>query len=146
MSTILLDIIPMVFSLLMGAYTTHKKQEAEDLHLERIYALKATAAARGDKSPGSSWSRKFIVQSVIGSLFLFPMLLTVFNFFAHLHGVDPIAIYVPKEVMYGGFLSFLWSEKTIEYIPIYGFVLMPIHILIAQIITGYYFGSSAMKR
>lgn len=136
----------MVFSLLMGAWTTHKKQEAEDLHLERIYALKATAVARADQSSQAGWSRKFIVQSVIGSLFLFPMLLTVFNFVAHLKGVNPIAIYVPEEVMYGGLLSFLWSEETIKYIPIYGFVLMPIHILIAQIITGYYFGSSAMKR
>jgi len=146
MTTILLDILPMVFSLIMGAYTTHKKQEAEDLHLERIYALKATAAARADKSRGASYSRKFIVQSVIGSLFLFPMILTILNFFGHLYGVDPVAIYVPKEVMYGGLLSLIFTAEAVEYIPIHGFVLMPIHILIAQIITGYYFGASAMKR
>lgn len=146
MSTLILDILPMIFSIILGAYTTHKKQEAQDLHEERKYALGATKAARKDQSSGASWSRKFIVQSVIGSLFLFPMGLTLLNYLAGLEGIDPLAIYVPKEVMYGGFLSFLFSAETTEYIPIYGFVLMPVHILIAQTITGYYFGASAMER
>jgi len=146
--TLLLEVLPMVFSLIMGAYTEHKKQNAEDLHYERLYAIKATEAARKDQSKNASWSRKFIVQSVIGSLFLFPMLLTILNFFGNMYGTDfhAVAIYVPEQLKYGGLLSWIWSKETTVYVPIYGFVLMPIHILITQVITGFYFGASAMKR
>lgn len=145
---VLLDILPMIFSLIMGAVTTHWKQNAEDLHKERLYALKATDTARTDQSKGASWSRKFIVQSVIGSLFLFPMLLTVLNYLGNVFVLDfhAVAIYVPEKVMYGGLLSWVWNKEVTEYIPIYGFVLMPIHVLITQTITGFYFGCSAMKR
>lgn len=138
----------MVFSLIMGAYTTHKKQEAEDLHNERIYALKATESARKDQSKGSSWSRKFIVQSVIGSLFLFPMALTVLNFYgnAFIDDFSAVAIYIPEQLKYGGVLSVIWNKEVTEYVPIYGFVLLPIHILMTQVIVGYYFGASAMRR
>ena len=136
----------MIFGLVMGAITTHWKQSAEDLHNERMYAIKSVSAARADQSKGSSWSRKFIVQSVIGSLFLFPMLLTILNYVGNLYGIDAVAIYIPQELKYGGLFSMLWSNETIKYIPIYGFVLLPIHILITQVICGYYFGSSSMRR
>lgn len=152
-----MDILPTIISLIMGMITTHWKQTQADLHEERIYALKATELARKDQSKNTSYSRKFIVHSVIGSLFLFPMLLTLLNwiapfihilFYGEMPWIEyqPVAIYVPKEMIQGGLLSMLWNETTTEYIPITGFVLMPIHILIAQIITGYYFGASAMRR
>jgi hypothetical protein len=146
--SILIEILPLVFSLFLGAFTTYKKQEAEDLHKERMYALKATEAARSDQNRSASWSRKFIVQSVIGSLFLFPMFLTVLNFYGNAYIPDfaAVAIYIPEELKYGGLLSFIWSKETIEYVPVYGFVLMPIHVLMTQTIVGYYFGASAMKR
>lgn len=146
--SLLIEILPLIFSLFMGAYTTHKKQEAEDLHNERIYALKATKAARSDRSRGASWSRKFIVQSVIGSLFLFPMFLTVLNFYgsAYIEGFEAVAIYIPEEMKTGGLLSLIWSKTEIIYAPIYGFLLTPTHYLMTQVICGFYFGCSAMKR
>ncbi len=144
--SLIIEILPMVFSLIMGAATTHWKQTSEDLHNERMHAIKATEAARKDKSKGTSWSRKFIVQSVIGSLFIFPMCLTILNYIGNIYGIPPIAIYIPQEIMYGGLFSLLWSKDTIQYIPIYGFVLMPIHIMMTQLLGGYYFGASAMRR
>ena len=146
--SILIEILPLIFSLFMGAFTTYKKQQAEDLHKERMYALKATELAHADKSRSASWSRKFIVQSVIGSLFLFPMLLTVLNFYGngYIEGFASVAIYIPEQLKYGGLLSFIWTKETIEYVPVYGFVLMPIHVLMTQTIVGYYFGASAMRR
>ena len=144
--SLLIEILPLIFSYLIAAYTENKRQESDYLHAERMHSLKATENARKDQSKGSSWSRKFIVQSVIGSLFLFPMLLTLINVYMHAKGYAPVAIYVPEELKYGGLLSFIWSKETIEYVPIYGFVLMPIHILMTQIICGFYFGSSSMRR
>lgn len=146
--SVIIEILPMVFSLIMGAVTTHWKQNAEDLHNERMYAQGATEAARKDQTRGASWSRKFIVQSVIGSLFLFPMLLTILNYFGNIWVSDfhAVAIYVPEQLKYGGLLSWIWSKETVNYVPIYGFVLMPIHVLITQVLCGYYFGASAMKR
>ena len=135
--------------MIMGAYTESKKQNAEDLHQERLYALKATAAARKENSPGTSWSRKFIVQSVIGSLFVFPMVLTLLNWWGSIYfGTEfsPVAIYVPEEVVNGGLFSWIFSSETIEYVPIHGFVLMPIHIAMTQVIGGFYFGASQMRR
>jgi len=140
--------LPMIFSLIMGAMTTHWKQASEDLHNERMYALHATEMARSDQSSGASMSRKFIVQSVIGSLFIFPMALTVLNFYgsAYIEGFEKVAIYIPEQLKYGGLLSLIWNKETIEYVAVYGFVLMPIHVLMTQVIVGYYFGSSAMRR
>jgi predicted histidine transporter YuiF (NhaC family) len=147
-ATVFMDILPMLVGLVMGAFTEYSKTKSEQLHEERLYALKATREARKDQSKSASWSRKFIVQSVIGSLFLFPMLLTVMNFIGHVYSTafTPVAIYVPKEIMYGGFLSLIFTAETVNYIPIYGFVLLPVHILIAQTLVGYYFGASSMKR
>ena len=157
MSSLLLEVLPLIASYVMSAIATHYKQSQQDLHDERMYALKATEIARKDTSRATSLSRKFIVHSVIGSLFLFPMLLTLLNWVAPFIHVlmfgdmpwivfDPVAIYVPKEIMHGGLLSMLWNEEVTEYIPITGFVLMPIHIALAQIICGFYFGSVAMRR
>lgn len=146
--SMLLEMLPLVSSILMGAATTYLRQSAEDLHKERLYALKATENARNDQSASTSWSRKFIVQSVIGSLFLFPMLLTGMNWCggAFIDGFQPVAIYIPEQLKYGGILSFIWSKETVEYVAVYGFVLMPIHVMMAQTIGGFYFGSSAMRR
>jgi len=148
MTSLIVDILPMIVSLFMGALTTHWKQNAEDLHFERIYALKATEMAHRRNSKGDDWSRKFIVQSVIGSLFIFPMLLTILNYLGNVFVPDfaAVAIYIPEQLKYGGLLSLLWTKETINYIPIYGFVLLPIHVLIAQTITGFYFGAWAMRR
>lgn len=157
LTAVFMDVLPMVVSLVMGVITTHWKQTQKDLHEERLYALKATEAARSDQSRPTSASRKFIVHSVIGSLFLFPMLLTILNwlgpfFHALIFGDmpwihwQPIMIYVPKDLETGGLLSLIWSKKELEYMPLTGFVLMPIHVILAQIIVGFYFGSSAMKR
>jgi hypothetical protein len=105
-------------------------------------------AAYKYQSKGSSWSRKFIVQSVIGSLFLFPMLLTVLNFTGALLSPEFVSVvmYVPRELAHGGLFTLLWEDKTVEYIPIRGFVFMPIHSFMAQIIVGFYFGSSSPRR
>jgi len=144
---ILIEILPLVFSYIIGAYTKHTKNKADQLHAERMHNLKSVNLAHTLKGEGSSWSRKFIVQSVIGSLFLFPMLLTVLNFYgtAYIEGFSPVAIYIPEQLKYGGILSFIWTKETIEYVPVYGFVLMPIHILMTQCICGFYFGNSNMR-
>lgn len=145
--SVIMDVLPLVVSIIMGAWTTYKKQEAQDLHAERLYAIDSTKAARQDQHRDTSFSRKFIVQSVIGSLFLFPMLLTFLNWLGRIWSWEQVAIYVPKELVYKGLFTWIWSvQGQIEYIPIYGFVLMPIHILLAQVICGYYFGASTMRR
>lgn len=145
---LILDFLPTIVGLIMGALTSHWKQKSQDLHAERMWALKATESARNYQTKGSSWSRKFIVQSVIGSLFLFPMLLTVMNYVGAMLSPQylPIAVYVPRELVQGGLFSLLWNEKSIEYLPIYGFVFMPIHFFMAQIIGGFYYGSSSPRK
>ena len=144
---ILIEILPLIFSYIIGAFTAHSKTKADQLHAERMHALKATEQAQQVKGKGASWSRKFIVQSVIGSLFLFPMLLTVLNFYgtAYIEGFSPVAIYIPEQMKYGGVLSFIWSNETITYVPVYGFLLTPTHYLMTQTIVGFYFGSSSMR-
>ena len=146
--SILFDIIPLAVSLLMGVLTTHWKQKAQDLHDERMHNMKSTQAAREYQTPTTSKSRKFIVQSVIGSLFLFPMLVTLLNFMGAIlvDNFTPIIMNVPKEIAHGGLFSLLWNSETVEYIQLQGFVLMPIHLMIALSLTGFYFGASAMRR
>jgi len=148
MISLIIDILPMIFSLFMGAATTHWKQNAEDLHAERMYALKSTEMASQRNSKGDSWSRRFIVQCVIGSLFLFPMLLTAGNFLGSVFVQDfsAVAIYIPEQLKYGGLLSWIWSKEVTEYVPVYGFVLMPIHVLMTQVIVGFYFGAASTRR
>lgn len=153
----LIEMLPMLISILVGMFAEHSKQKSADAAQQTellIMQLKASddsadkAASRSVK--GSSWSRKFIVQSVIGAMFLFPMLLTILNFFAPALGLEQIAISIPKDIIEGrGIFDMLFGgggEKVIEYIKMYSFVITPTHIALAQTITGFYFGSSAMRR
>lgn len=163
--TFLLDALPAFIGIVMGAWVEYMKQKAADQQRQTemyIAALgardKSLDAARKYQSPDSSWSRKFIVQSVIGSLFLFPMVLTLLNWMGRLWhssklqgGIcwaeyEPIAIYIPQEIITSGFITWIYSNDTTQYIPIYGFVLLPIHISMALLIGGFYFGQGGMRR
>ena len=149
--SILLDILPMVFSLIMGAYTEIKKQQAANQQSQTDALIRALTAkektlqsARKYETPHTSWTRKFIVVTVFASLFIFPMVLTLLNWVSP--SIDEICILVPRELQSGGILSFIWNEGAkVEYVPLCGFILMPIHIMMAQIIAGFYFGQAGAK-
>lgn len=149
--SLLLDILPMVFSLVMGAWVETNKQNRANAQASNEMMIAAMAAkedtlasARKYQTPHTSWTRKFIVITVFSALFIFPMALTVMNWVTP--STPEICIFVPQELKDGGLLSFLWnSGATLQYVPLCGFVLMPIHILMAQIIAGFYFGQAGAK-
>lgn len=166
MAALLLDILPALLGMVMGAWIEYQKQKMADAQRQHEMYISALSAreeslknARSYNSPDTSWSRKFIVQSVMGSLFLFPMLLTLLNWAGKLmhtyvynaRGVcwkefEPVAIYIPQEIVKEGFLTFFYADQTTQYIAITGFVLLPIHISMALLIGGFYFGQAGMRR
>lgn len=151
---VLIDILPMVFSLIVGAWTELKKQTIANQQATVDALVKTLAArertlqsARKYETPHTSKSRKFILQTVFSSLFLFPMLLTFINVITQAYGHPQVCFMVPRELESGsGLLSLLWEPgHKLEYIQLCGFVLMPIHIFMAQIIGGFYFGQAGAK-
>jgi hypothetical protein len=157
LSAVFIEWLPAIVSIVMGIMSTHWKQTQEDLHRERLHALKATEDARRHNAQSDGGNVTFIVQSAIGSLFLFPMALTVLNWIApFIHLVmfndrpwiefQPIAIYIPEQIKNGGLFSLLYNKEEIKYVPITGFVLLPIHYYMAQLIGGYFFGARMMRR
>ena len=143
---ILFDIIPLLFSLGVGAYTTFAKHKAQDVYEIRMAELNAAESARTYETKHSSKSRKFIVHSMIGMVCLFPMLLTIMNWIGSFYNLPLIAIHVPQEINTGGLFSLLWSEETVKYDPIYGFTMTPMHFYMAQTVVGFYFGAAYSRR
>jgi hypothetical protein len=157
MLSLIIDWLPALMSMIMGVVTTHWKQSQEDIHRERLHALKATEEARNYNLKADGANVTFIVQSAIGSLFLFPMLLTILNWIAPFINLvifhdrpwiafEPIAIYIPEQLKTGGLFSMLYNKEEIRYVQITGFVLLPIHYYMAQLIGGYFFGARMMRR
>lgn len=164
MWTILIEILPAIVGIFMGAYGQFLKDRAADQAMQTELFIRALAAkessienARRMDTPHTSWARKFIAISVIGVLCWFPMLLSLLNWGGQmmydmgtlpwLHGTyTPIEIYIPQEIVKGGLLTWFYKDETTEYIALSGFVLLPIHVLLAQLIGGFYFGQGGMKR
>jgi len=140
---IFMEILPMLVSTYMGVRTTLAKQKAEDAHNQQMAMIEglrvrneALAAAREFNPPGTSKTRKLIAMSLIAGTILFPMLCAMMK----------IPVYLPRDIIEGGFWFFTDPTKTTIMEPVMGYPLTAMVWLLLEVVIGFYFGASAARR
>ena len=146
---LIMEILPMLVSIVMGAMTQLWRQKAKDLHEERMFLvaskkleMKGYEQARKYTNKHTSFSRKFLVIAVASATFIYPMILTFINVFLE----TDMCYHIPKEVMETGFWFFTSDTVQTKYVELCGYVQLPIYWLASEVIIGFYFGASAMRR
>jgi hypothetical protein len=113
-----------------------REQHAQLLAAARVRQA-GLAAVRQWVPPGGPWMRRLIVASVLFAVFLAPFVLAAF--------FPETPVYYAYSETSRGFL-FLWNElDRMQFQPLEGYVILPIHTQMASAIAGFYFGAGVAK-
>lgn len=131
-----MEVITMLLSTVGSAYMRLKADSNADLANERAHRKDSVESARAVATPQAAYMRKFIVIAFLGMAYII-LLAPIFNL--------PTVVPVEVDNVFR-LLFFDFGKKYTEYVTLEGIVVpeyLP-HSIMA--ITGFYFGTSIVKR
>lgn len=135
------DILNLILGTVVGGVLKiiSAKMEMRRMEVEHLTKRQRLSDDSADRAAmrGGPWVRRFIALTVIGYLFISPLILELFR-------PEVPVIYAYAEGTQGW-----WRFKGIEqlkFVEMDGYVILPFQRDLAAMIAGFYFGSGIVKR
>lgn len=139
---------PDILNLLLGTVVggilkiVAKKMEMRRMEIEHMTQRQTLSDESADRAAKrvdrmGAWTRRTIALTVIGYLFVAPVLLMLFS-------KDTPIIYAYPESE-SGWLWFMTGPEKLRFIEAEGFTILPFQRQLAAMIAGFYFGAGAVK-
>jgi len=138
------DILQLLLGVVMGGVlkVIAKKMEMRKMEIEHLTRRQVLADDSADKAAKrvdrmGAWTRRIIALTVIGYLFIAPLILLLVR-------PDVPVIYAYPE--HGqGWLWFMSGPEQLKFVEAQGFTILPFQRQIATMLAGFYFGSGVVK-